>query len=332
MGDLVVTCWHPSGRNRRAGELIARGESQEQALAEIGQVVEGLTTAPVLRALSHRLGSRCRSPRASARCSPAAPLRAGGRPDGAGPTDEIATAGVGALPSRTRFDRPAAKVFGRVAPSPSRPSRSPKGIPTRSPTRSRTPFSTRSSPRTRSVASPARRSSRPASSSSPARSRRATYVDIPRLVRDRISQIGYTRAKFGFDAETCGVIVALDEQSPDIAQGVDTAFEVQHDAGDGDPLDRVGAGDQGLMFGYATERDAGAHAAADHARAQAREAACGGAQGRHAPLPAARRQDPGDGALRGRRARAQTPVEIERVLVSTQHREASTRRRRSSRT
>lgn len=56
MGDLVVTCWHPSGRNRRAGELIARGESQEQALKEIGQVVEGLTTAPVLRALSHRLG------------------------------------------------------------------------------------------------------------------------------------------------------------------------------------------------------------------------------------------------------------------------------------
>jgi glycerol-3-phosphate dehydrogenase (NAD(P)+) len=56
MGDLFVTCWHPSGRNRRAGELMARGESQERALAEIGQVVEGLTTAPVLRALSHRLG------------------------------------------------------------------------------------------------------------------------------------------------------------------------------------------------------------------------------------------------------------------------------------
>ena len=49
-----------------------------------------------------------------------------------------------------------------------------------------------------------------------------TYVDIPRLVRDRIREIGYTRAKFGFDAETCGVVVAIDEQSPDIAQGVDT--------------------------------------------------------------------------------------------------------------
>jgi len=56
MGDLVVTCWHPSGRNRRAGELIALGRAPEEAAAEIGQVVEGLTTAPVLRDLSHRLG------------------------------------------------------------------------------------------------------------------------------------------------------------------------------------------------------------------------------------------------------------------------------------
>ncbi len=56
MGDLIVTCWHPSGRNRRAGELIARGRTPEEAVAEIGQVVEGLTTAPVLHDLSHRLG------------------------------------------------------------------------------------------------------------------------------------------------------------------------------------------------------------------------------------------------------------------------------------
>jgi S-adenosylmethionine synthetase len=146
-----------------------------------------------------------------------------------------------------------------------------------------------------------------------------TYVDIPRLVRKTVADIGYTRAKYGFDAETCGVMVAIDEQSPDIAQGIEESFEVQH--GDDDPLDRIGAGDQGMMFGYASNESDElmplpimlAHRITRRL-SEVRKADV---------LPYLRPDGKSQVTVRYEvdENGFQRPVEIERVLISTQHRD-----------
>ncbi len=78
------------------------------------------------------------------------------------------------------------------------------------------------------------------------------YVDIPKLIRETVCEIGYTRAKYGFDGDTCAVLTSLDEQSPDIAMGVNRALEAKRGEMDDTAIEAIGAGDQGMMFGYAT--------------------------------------------------------------------------------
>jgi S-adenosylmethionine synthetase len=143
-----------------------------------------------------------------------------------------------------------------------------------------------------------------------------TYVDIQEIARETVRKIGYTDADLGFSADSCAVLNAIDKQSPDIAQGVDTALEKRTDADDDDELDVAGAGDQGMMFGYASNETEAlmplpislAHRLAER-------------------LSAVRK----DGTLDYLRPDGKTqvsvryvdgkPVEIEKLLISTQHAE-----------
>src|SRR6188472_1977557 len=148
----------------------------------------------------------------------------------------------------------------------------------------------------------------------------STFVDVPKIVRKTITEIGYDSGKLGFDGHSCAVMTAIDEQSPDIAQGVDQAYEVRSDTGDDDVFDRDGAGDQGMMFGYATNETRAlmpmpiqiAHTLAFR-------------------LSEVRK----DGTLDYLRPDGKTqvsvkyvdgkPVSVEKVLISTQHAESATR-------
>src|SRR5688500_16374613 len=141
-----------------------------------------------------------------------------------------------------------------------------------------------------------------------------TYVDVPKIARDTIRKIGYDDASYGFDCNTCAVISAIDEQSPDIAQGVDKAYESRTDPGDDDELDVAGAGDQGMMFGYATREtnelmpmpSSLAHRRS-HRLAEVR---------RGDVMPYLRPDGKTQVTIRYENNR---PIEIEKILISTQH-------------
>lgn len=145
-----------------------------------------------------------------------------------------------------------------------------------------------------------------------------TYVDIQEIARETIRKIGYVDADLGFSADSCAVLNAIDKQSPDIAQGVDQAYEARTDASDDDELDVAGAGDQGMMFGYATNETETlmplpislAHKLAERLAAVRKTETINYLRPDGKTQVSVRYQD-------GK------PVEIEKLLISTQHKEGA---------
>src|SRR3954463_3719067 len=143
-----------------------------------------------------------------------------------------------------------------------------------------------------------------------------TYVDIPSIARETIRKIGYDKPEYGFDCKSCAVLTAIDEQSPDIAQGVNEAYELRRDPNDEDERDRGGAGDEGMIFGYASRETKAlmpmpiqvAHTLARRL-AEVRKAGVVPYLGPDGKTQVTVRYE------------NDRPVEIAKVLISTQHRE-----------